>query len=64
MKKLALLLCTAVLLMMACQKEEPTPNEVDEAHAAPAQNYPSTAREVLKGHQHYIVGLVTCCHPF
>ena len=46
MKKLALLLCTAVLLMMACQKEEPTPNEVDEAHAAPAQNYPSTAEVI------------------
>ena len=46
MKKLALFLCMSVVLMMACQKEEPTPNEVDETHTAPAQNYPSTAEVI------------------
>lgn len=46
MKKLALVFYAVAVLMMACNKEEPAPNEIDEAHAAPVQNYPSTAEVI------------------
>ena len=53
MKKLSLLFCTAVLLLAACDKEEPASNseqpettQTDAFHAAPDQNYPATAEVI------------------
>ena len=43
MKKYILLLCTAIFLMAACKKEEPTPSDLDAYHAAPEQKFPATA---------------------
>lgn len=63
MKKLALLLCTAVFVMVGCKKEDPekpsdTPTQIDSALAAPIQNFPATAEVIydavidIEGH-HY-----------
>ncbi|MBR3579039.1 MAG: fibrobacter succinogenes major paralogous domain-containing protein [Bacteroidales bacterium] len=63
MKKLALLLCTAVFVLVGCEKEDPekpsdTPTQIDSALAAPIQNFPATAEVIydavidIEGH-HY-----------
>ena len=60
MKKLALLLCTAVFVMVGCKKEEPEkPSEpIDTTLAAPIQNFPATVEVIydavtdVEGH-HY-----------